>query len=200
MSAYRGCMAPLKNIKRELFAHKIIEAAKTGKSQAWAYEASGYKARGHSAEQLGSQLLKNVEVQRRIAELTAPATRKAKLTASVLMDKFERIEAGATASEQYGAAARAAELQGKLSGLMIDRTEHGGVGEFAQAETIEGVVELLLADTTPSEALAVIDELREQIERVALTRATVVAAAPDRVQKLSIDGPNPSRYKPYNVG
>jgi hypothetical protein len=33
----------------------------------------GYKAIGHSAEVLASNLLKNIEVQRRIAEITAPA-------------------------------------------------------------------------------------------------------------------------------
>jgi hypothetical protein len=194
---YDHRMPQLKNAKHELFCRLTIEGTKFGWTQADIYKKAGYRAGGHSAEQLGSQLLKKIEIQNRIAELTAPATRKAKLTASSLMEKFERIEAGAVASDQYGAAARAAELQGKLGGLMIDRSEIGGVGEFAQAETIGDVVRLMLVDSSPSEAISTLRVLIEEVERVALTAAVTVIAAPDRTRinesALSLGALRPKR-------
>jgi Terminase small subunit len=138
-------MAQLSNVRHENFCKLVIDGAKLGWTQGEIYQRAGYKARGHSAEQLGSQLLKNVEIQQRIAELTAPAVRKAKLTAESLIAKLDDVYTGAVASEQYGAARGAIETQAKIAGLMIDRTEIGAPGEFAGLSEVQ-VVELIRAE------------------------------------------------------
>ena len=63
-------MPVLKNARHERFAQNKAK----GKSTGPAYTAAGYKATGHSAEVAGGRLLKNVEVQNRIAELQGSTT------------------------------------------------------------------------------------------------------------------------------
>ena len=58
-------MEILQNARHERFAQNKAKGESTGP----AYTAAGYKATGHSAEVAGGRLLKNVEVQNRIAEL-----------------------------------------------------------------------------------------------------------------------------------
>ncbi len=58
-------MPVLKNARHEWFAQNKAKGMSIGP----AYTAAGYKAKGHSAEVAGARLLKNVEVQNRIAEL-----------------------------------------------------------------------------------------------------------------------------------
>jgi len=157
-------MPQLKNPKWEAVAQLTVQGLKHGWTQAEIYQRAGYRARGHSAEHAGSRLLKNVEIQRRIAELQAPAVRKAKLTADTLMQKFERIEAGAVQAEQFGPAGRAAELQGKLAGLMIDRAEVGSPGDFAGIETIADVASAMLQEMDAATALSTLSELMKLIE------------------------------------
>ena len=58
-------MPVLTNARHERFAQNKAKGMSIGPS----YTAAGYKATGHSAEVAGARLLKNVEVQNRIAEL-----------------------------------------------------------------------------------------------------------------------------------
>jgi hypothetical protein len=171
---YHRNMPQLKNIKHETFCQLIATSPKTKMSQGQCYEQAGFRTNGRSADACAARLLTQANIRSRIAEITAPAVRKAKLTASSLMEKFEKIETGAVASEQYGAAARAAELQGKLSGLMIDRIEHGGAGEFANIDTVEGVMAALLADQSPQEALATLAMMTALLERQAADHAMTI--------------------------
>ena len=58
-------MEILQNARHERFAQNKAKGMSIGP----AYTAAGYKATGHSAEVSGARLLKNVEVQNRIADL-----------------------------------------------------------------------------------------------------------------------------------
>ncbi len=58
-------MPVLKNARHERFAQNKAKGMSIGP----AYTAAGYKAKDHSAEVNGARLLKNAEVQNRIAEL-----------------------------------------------------------------------------------------------------------------------------------
>ncbi len=58
-------MTILKNARHERFAQNKAKGMSIGP----AYTAAGYKAKDHSAEVNGARLLKNAEVQNRIAEL-----------------------------------------------------------------------------------------------------------------------------------
>ena len=58
-------MPILKNARHERFAQNVAKGTSAGPG----YAAAGYRATGHSAEVGGGRLLKNVEVQNRIADL-----------------------------------------------------------------------------------------------------------------------------------
>jgi hypothetical protein len=175
-------MPALKNVRNDQFCQHIATSPKTGMSQGQCYEAAGYKTNGNSAEACASRLLSDAKVQARIAELGAPTVRKTRATIDSLASQFDAVFDGAMGSAQFGAAGAAAAAKSKLLGFMRDRLEVGGVGAFDQCETVPQLVEALLADQTPTEALETLDALREQIELHALTHAVTVIAAPDRTR------------------
>jgi hypothetical protein len=168
-------MSQLANTKHENFCRLTIEGAKYGSTQADIYKRAGYRADGHSAEMAASRLMKKDEIRRRLAELTAPATRKARITAESLLTELEEARAGAVSAEQYGAATAAITAKAKLAGLMIDRMEVGGPGEFADCDTAEQVIDKLIdAYPSPAEALASFEELRSLLVERAGDQAVVV--------------------------
>jgi len=170
-------MPALRNPRHELFCQLIPQGVKNGWSQADIYRRCGYKAAGHSAEVLASNLLKNIEVQRRIAEITAPAVRKARVTTETLIDQFDAVFDGAMSDKQFGAASSAASVKAKLTGFLRERMEVGAPGSFDACETTEDVMRVLLADQSAAEALASLDVLRKEIERHAASHATLIPAA-----------------------
>lgn len=174
-------MPQLKNPKHERFCQNVIDGMKHKWTQAEIYMRSGYKAEGHSAEIAASRLLKKDEIQSRIAELTAPAARKARLTADTLMQKFERIEQGAIEAEQFGPAGRAAELQGKLSGLMIDRTEIGAPGDFADCNSLSDMALRMLDEADLDDHLELLDRMRTELLKAAGNRARKVVDSSEPV-------------------
>jgi hypothetical protein len=181
---YRHAMAPLKNQRRETFARKIIEAAKRGLPQTWAYEQSGYRTLpGHVSEVAASRLLSTVEVQQRIAELNAPAVKRTRTTIDSLAKQFDEVFDAAIGASQLGAAGAAAAAKAKLFGFMRDRLEVGGVGSFDSCETMPQVVEALLADQSPAEAIATCDALRSAIELHAATHAAIVLPTARKVDE-----------------
>lgn len=164
-------MAPLTNAKRELFCQQIIEGTKFSRTQGDAYIRSGYRASGHAAETNASRLLKNADIQRRLAELGGKGARNARVTAQSLIEKLDVVFNGSVADKQYSAAGRAVETQGKLAGVMIDRTEIGGPGEFAEIKNVDDVARAILAESSLEDALAVYVEIRDALLRIAAERA-----------------------------
>lgn len=167
-------MPVLKSPRREAFAQNVAKSPKTGKTLGPCYEASGYKARGHSAEQLGSQMLKNIEVRDRVSEILRPAVAKTRVTVESLIAELETTIGDARAAKQHTVVVNALALSAKLVGLLRDRVEVGGVGEFDAYDTVEGVVGAFMADRPPTEALATLDALRAAIEEHAADRALPV--------------------------
>jgi phage terminase small subunit len=97
----------------DVFAWAIV----SGNTGSKAYVQAGYDARGHAAEAAGSRLLRNVEVQARIAELRQARYDREVLdrewVTTRLMEKAEDAESDATA-------VRALELLGKHLGMFKD--------------------------------------------------------------------------------
>jgi hypothetical protein len=169
-------MPSLKNPRHELFCQLVPQGAKNGWSQAEIYRRCGYKAAGHSAEVLASNLLKNIEVQRRIAELQAPAARKAGVTVTSLLDELEQARVAAHDDRQFSAAVAAIAGKAKLSGV---GAENGGTGsEFSRCETVDDVMRTLLSEQSVSEVLESLATFSAQVEAYAADHAHVVAAEP----------------------
>ncbi len=80
-------MPVLKNTRHERFAQNKAKGMSIGP----AYTAAGYKAKDHSAEVNGARLLKNAEVQNRIAELMAPAVEATQATVERVLKEMVRL-------------------------------------------------------------------------------------------------------------
>lgn len=146
-------MAPLKNLKHERFIHLLLEGSKHGWNAAEAYRRV-YGKDGHVAESAASRLLKNVEVRARIAELTAPAVKKTRITVETLLAELDATVQAARQAKQFGAVNGSLALIGKLTGLLRDRLEIGHPGEFESCKTAAEVIDVLLTEQTPGDALA----------------------------------------------
>jgi hypothetical protein len=139
-------MPALENIRHEAFCQHIVAGAKFGQTQGTAYLKAGYRTSGHAAEVGASRLLKNADIQARIAELVTPAAakRRVDVSAKALIDKSESpIERG-LATDQLNAVGKGIELQGKLGGALIDRVEVGGPGAFAHLQSLEDAARFCL--------------------------------------------------------
>jgi phage terminase small subunit len=180
-------MPALPSAKRELFCQLTLQGAKYGWSQADIYKRAGYRSSGHSAEVAASRLLKNVEVQQRIAELSAPAVKRAQITVQTLLSELEATIAGAREAKQFGAVNGSLTLMGKLTGLLRDQIEVGGVGDFSRCESSEQVIDALFAalGNDPHAVLAGLDEMRAEVEARAATMAVNITppSAPRRVDE-----------------
>jgi hypothetical protein len=198
----------LKNVKHEQFAQLMFEGAKFGWSQGTCYMKAGFRSAGHGAETNASRLLKKADIRRRLAELGGGGAKKARVTAASLIEKLDVVFDGSVAEKQFSAAGRAVEVQGKLAGVMVDKLEVGGPGEFTPtvAETLElvkrefgpvtasavawtldhddgempvdDVARFTLATMSLDRALARHELLREALLRVASDDAQVVEAVP----------------------
>ena len=168
-------MPALRNIKRERFCQNMLNGAKDSISQAAAYRLAGYKAAaGHPAEVAASRLLSTDEVQHRIAELLAPAARKAGVTVETLLAEYDEVRDLAKADQQLAVAKSATDSKGKLTGLMRDKVEIGAPGDFDGLSSFESVVERIMQDTKPADMLAILDAVRDAIEAAAGSQAIVV--------------------------
>jgi len=167
-------MPALKNQRREAFTQLIFEGAKFGWSQGVCYQKAGYRTTGHAAETSGSRLLKNADIQARLAELGAPAVKKTRATIDTLIEQLDQVFNGATEDKQHGAAGSAVATKAKLLGYLRDRVEIGGVGEFDGCVTTSEVIDKLLAWKSAPEALASLDELRAMVAERAANRAIIV--------------------------
>jgi choline dehydrogenase-like flavoprotein len=152
-------MPTLKNPRHERFCQLRAE----GKSAAEAYAEAGYLADYANA----GRLTRNDQIERRISELQARAARKSEVTVASLVDELEEAREAAHSAEQFSAATQAILGKAKLAGLLRDKVEIGGVGEFDHVETIEDVVRILMAEhDDPRDCLAMLDLMRELVIRL----------------------------------
>ena len=164
----------MKNPRHELFAQRIATSAKNGLSQGQCYETSGFKTEGRSADACAARLLTVAKVRDRISELVEPAVRKTRVSIESLLDELETTIADARVTKQHSVVIQALTLSAKLVGLLRERVEIGGVGEFSRCESPDDLMRTLLVDMTPAEALASLDDLRARVEVYAANHATLV--------------------------
>jgi hypothetical protein len=170
-------MSALANIRHETFAQLIAQAPKRGLSNAECYRQAGYRvAAGPACDVSASRLLSSDKVQARIAELIEPTVRKTRATVDSLASQFDRVFDGALGAEQFGAAGNAAGLKARLLGFMKEKIEIGAPGDFASCETIEQIVDKLLDQQSPADALLLLDQFRDLIEQRAANLADIVDA------------------------
>lgn len=169
-------MAALKNKRHEQFAQELVIALKLGGTQGDAYSRAGYSATRNAAEASASRMLSNVKngIAKRVNELTSNGARRAEVTVETLLDRLERNITNADKAGNHGAVNGSLKLMADLRGLLINKVEVGAPGAFDACNSIEDLVRVFLADQTPSEALAALDEMRGAIEQYAGDRAIML--------------------------
>jgi phage terminase small subunit len=115
-------MAALNNARHERFCLGLVE----GKSVVEAYEAAGYKPDRGNASTLHSKF----HIQARVSELQNEAVKGTTLTVQSLLDELESARQQASNLKQLSASARAIEAKARISGLLVQKMEVGGPGDF----------------------------------------------------------------------
>ena len=106
--------------QRERFA----QAVASGLNQSDAYRAA-YKVREGttlvSVNQSASRVMADVNVASRVAELRAPAAKKASITLESHLEDLQRLRNMAVKAEQFGAAITAEVARGKAAGIVVEK-------------------------------------------------------------------------------
>jgi hypothetical protein len=163
-------MPILKNVKHEAFAQQMVRGLALGWSPADAYGAAGYKPSSrHAAENCAARLLGNVGIRDRVSELQAVVAKKTTVTVASLIEELELARAAAHDDKQFSAVTQAIVAKARISGKWIDRVEHGAPGAFDRCESLNDILNVVLADyDDPRDALAGLDELRAAlVDRIA---------------------------------
>lgn len=115
-------------IKQENFCLAYIETGNASEAYRRVYDVS--KTSDVSINRLAKQLMDNIKIASRIAELRKPVIERAQITLEQHLADLKILRDKADAAEKYGPAIQAEVARGKASGHYIDRVEHGEVGEF----------------------------------------------------------------------
>lgn len=129
-------MPPLSNPRHERFAKGLFE----GETADAAYEAAGFKANRGNA----SRLKANESILTRLSELQSEAAKSAEVTVESLLAELEHARSRADGLDQLSAAVKAISEKAKISGLLVQRVEVGGPGDFSEAETFSELADKML--------------------------------------------------------
>jgi len=147
---------PLANPRHERFAQVLAYglAQSPRWTQAKAYETAGYKPSDRNvADAAASRLLRKVKpILGRVHELQAQALRKKKITVESIVEELEEARDIAKQGNQANAMVAASTGKAKILGLVVDRTEQGKPGDFAQANDQANVAKMLLRNAGMDES------------------------------------------------
>jgi hypothetical protein len=136
-------MPCLQNPRHERFVRHWLRTRNASE----AYARAGYGAKaGNSREVCASRLLRHIQVKRRLGELERHRAKHSRVTVESLLRQCEEDRTLARSLGQSGAAIAATQLQAKLVGLLVDRKESGGPGDFSALQTAADVVNRVRAD------------------------------------------------------
>jgi phage terminase small subunit len=114
-------VAKLKTVAHERFVQEYVASGHNGQN---AYMVAFPKSAKASARASAARLLKNSDVQRRIAEIQSKSAQRTDVTLEGLIKEAGDIQREAMTAQSYAAAVSALIAKAKLSGLWVERT-HG---------------------------------------------------------------------------
>ncbi len=136
-------MAALQNKRHELFVRYYM---KTGVA-AQAYIKAGYATTTRSALDVNaSRLLRHAQVKLRIAELKRAMAQHTKVTLESLLQDLQQDRALARSLGQPSAAIGATQLMAKLCGLLVEKKEIGGPGDFSNLQSVDEIMARVTAE------------------------------------------------------
>jgi hypothetical protein len=129
-------MGPLRNPRHERFVQGLFEGLPASR----AFEQAGYAPNDRNAIRLKG----NEKVQARLRELQGEAARSTKITIESVCRELDEGVAVAKERGQAQAMVSASALKAKLSGLMVERVEHGAPGDFDNLNSVPQIVDRVL--------------------------------------------------------
>jgi phage terminase small subunit len=158
-------MAPLRNTRHEKFCQFLLQ----GETAIDAHEKAGFAR----SDANSSRLKANAKVAERLAELQNEVAGENKITVASLLDELEDARKRADSLDMLSAVVKAISEKAKIAGLMVQKVEVGGPGDFGACETIEAVADEMLkfrlppyASITEQDRQGLIDLLNEQANTV----------------------------------
>jgi hypothetical protein len=147
-------MPVLKNPKWERLAQELAQ----NKSATEAMKLAGYSDPRNS-----TRLTKKDEIRRRVEEIMSRGAARAEVSVASLLGELEEARARADSLEQLSASVRAIEAKAKVSGLLVQRVEVGGAGDFSLNDSLEDMANKMLADAGgPVELFRPVDQRDRQ--------------------------------------
>jgi hypothetical protein len=142
-------VAPVKTtVRQELF---LRECMKTPiKAEAWQRI---YRSNRQTARIMASRTLKKPHVAKRYNELLERQMKKSDISVDKILGDYQNALDMAMRQERAGEVIAAASAQAKLVGLLRERVETGGVGDFGDANSISDVLELVAKEAGPEAAM-----------------------------------------------
>lgn len=108
--------------KQESFCLAYLETGNASEAYRTSYDAS--KMKPDTVHRSSKELLDNPKITARLQELRAPIVKKAQITLESHLERLNHLSHMAEQAEQYGAAIKAEESRGKVSGLYVEKVEH----------------------------------------------------------------------------
>ena len=130
-------MPPLENPRWERFARALFEGGTADE----AYVKAGYSENRGNA----SRLKANENILARLAELQAAAAKASEVTVESLLAELEDARARANSLDQLSSVVKAISEKAKISGLLVQRVEVGGAGDFDACDLTAAVVDEMLS-------------------------------------------------------
>lgn len=116
--------------KMEAFVQAYFETGNASEAYRRAYDAQNMKP--ESIHVRACELLKHSKVAVRVKEIRAKAFERSALTAQTILDELEQARLLALSLEQPAAMVAASLGRAKVGGLIVERRENGGPGDFAK--------------------------------------------------------------------
>jgi hypothetical protein len=145
-------MPALSNPRHEAFALALFEGVSMGRSQGASWTAAGYTANPTAAKADAHRALKSQvgrKILARVAELQAHVAKDKRVTVATVLDELAEAKVIAEAERQPSAMVAASMGRAKVAGLLVERSETGGPGDFSAAHTPEEIAERLLEEFAP---------------------------------------------------
>lgn len=126
--------------KQEAFCLAYLETGNASEAYRRSYDAS--RMNDASINRKAKELLDNVKITARVAELRAPVVKKAQLTLENHLEDLKKLRNAAVNDKKWSAAIQAEIARGKASGLYVEHHEVSGPdGEPIQQQVQGGVHE-----------------------------------------------------------
>ena len=176
-------MPALKNMRHEWAAREYLKTGEYSEAYRRIYPRSKPRA---SAWVSASRLFRRDDVSRRVMELQEQAMKRSDITIEKILGDYQTALEMAKGLEKPGDVTNAATAQAKLVGLLIDRREVGGAGEYDNMASIEAVLTRVAETEGPKAAMAMAQAFGLEF------RAETTEPDPEPVDLSSFDPPSGS--------